>query len=123
MTNTAVLLSGGVDSLVTAGILKKQGMSIFGIHFYTGYERAPKNGSEPVVHADASGNPSRDSAVEKAHLLEQQLDIAVEVLDVRKAFQSKVVEYFIQSYQAGRTPNPCMICNPLIKFGVAAPAS
>jgi tRNA-specific 2-thiouridylase len=117
MTNTAVLLSGGVDSLVTAGILKNQGMSLFGIHFYTGYDSAREKCSKPDLHPDVSDNPSRDTALERAQLLEQQLDISIEVLDVRRAFQSWVVEYFIKSYQVGRTPNPCMICNPSIKFG------
>ena len=78
MTNTAVLLSGGVDSLVTAGILKNQGMSLFGIHFYTGYESAQEKCSEPDLHQDVSDNPSRDMALEKAHLLEQQLDISID---------------------------------------------
>ncbi len=118
MTKTAVLLSGGVDSLVTAGILKNQGMSLFGIHFYTGYESAQSKCSQKCLLPDELGNPSRDTALEKANSLQQQLDIPIEVLDVRQVFQSMVVDYFIQSYQAGRTPNPCVICNPLIKFGV-----
>ncbi len=118
MINTAVLLSGGVDSLVTAGILKNQGMSIFGIHFYTGYESEREKCSKPDLHPDEPYDSSRDIALEKAQLLENQLDISIKVLDARGAFHSKVVEYFIQSYQMGRTPNPCMICNPSIKFGV-----
>jgi tRNA-specific 2-thiouridylase len=117
MTKTAVLLSGGVDSLVTAGILKKQGIPIFGIHFYTGYESADDKCAEAGLQSDASDNSSHHAALERADFLRQQLDIPIEVLDVRSAFRSRVVEYFIQSYQAGRTPNPCVICNPMIKFG------
>lgn len=118
MTKTAVLLSGGVDSLVTAGLLKNQGIPIFGIHFHTGYESAGDTCVKPDLQSDASDGSSRHAALEKAHGLRQQLDIPIEVLDIRKAFRSRVVEYFIQSYQAGRTPNPCVICNPMIKFGV-----
>ncbi|MBT8372754.1 MAG: tRNA 2-thiouridine(34) synthase MnmA, partial [Deltaproteobacteria bacterium] len=118
MTKTAVLLSGGVDSLVTAGILKNQGMSLFGIHFYTGYESALSKFSQHGLLPDELGNPSRNTALEKADFLRQQLDIPIEVLDVRHEFQSRVVDYFIKSYQVGQTPNPCVICNPLIKFGV-----
>jgi len=118
MTKTAVLLSGGVDSLVTAGILKNQGMPLVGIHFYTGYERAQANCSDYGQRPDAQGYTARDTALQKAGLLQQQLNIPIEILDVSQAFQSRVIDYFIQSYQAGQTPNPCMICNPLIKFGV-----
>ncbi len=74
MTKTAVLLSGGVDSLVTAGILKNQGMSLFGIHFYTGYESAQSNFSQNGLLPDELGNPSRDTALEKADFLQQQLE-------------------------------------------------
>ena len=119
MTKTAVLLSGGVDSLVTAGILKNQGMALIGIHFYTGYEHSIQDEClEYGLHPDKPDKQARNAALEKAKLLHQQLDIPVEVRDVGRAFQSKVVDYFIQSYQTGRTPNPCMLCNPLIKFGV-----
>jgi len=118
MTTIAVLLSGGIDSLVAAGILKNQGRSLFGIHFYTGYESAKNDCSETRLHPDESAHQSRDAASERAHSLEKELGISIEVLDVCRAFQSKVVEYFTQSYQAGQTPNPCMICNSLIKFGV-----
>ena len=118
MTKTAVLLSGGVDSLVTAGMLKNQGMSLFGIHFYTGYENDQANYLIDGLSPDKLGNPARFIAQKKADLLGQQLDIPIDVLDVRQAFRSRVIDYFIQSYQAGRTPNPCVICNPVIKFGI-----
>jgi tRNA-uridine 2-sulfurtransferase len=104
MRKIAVLLSGGVDSLVTARLLKDQGHAIFGIHFFTGYE------SQPVIE-------SREAAIGIVSRLRDQLEIPIEIFDTRKAFQSVVVDYFIQTYQKGRTPNPCMVCNPFIKFG------
>ena len=104
MRKIAVLLSGGVDSLVTARILKDQGHTIFGIHFFTGYE--PQLGIE-----------SREAAIGIVSRLRDQLEIPIEIFDARKAFQSVVVDYFIRTYQEGRTPNPCMVCNPFIKFG------
>jgi tRNA-uridine 2-sulfurtransferase len=119
MRKIAVLLSGGVDSLVTAGLLKEQGFTIFGIHFYTGYENsAPAVPMENSPSEPISGNQSHHAAIATADRLHQQLDIPVEVQDARKAFQSIVVDYFIHSYQVGRTPNPCMVCNPFIKFGL-----
>jgi tRNA-specific 2-thiouridylase len=118
MRKTAVLLSGGVDSLVTARILKDQGHTIFGIHFYTGYERpgcarSPGETSSSTI----SAIESRKAAAAVASRLSDQLNIPIEVFDARKAFQSVVVDYFVRTYREGRTPNPCMVCNPFIKFG------
>lgn len=103
MRKIAVLLSGGVDSLVTARLLKDQGHAIFGIHFFTGHEAQP--GIEP-----------REAAAVIASQLHRQLDIPIEVFDARNLFQKLVVDYFVRTYQKGRTPNPCMVCNPFIKF-------
>ena len=103
MIKIAVLLSGGVDSLVTARLLKDQAQAIFGIHFFTGYER--QIGVEP-----------RKAAATTASQLQDQLDIPIEIFDARKVFQTLVIDYFVRTYQKGRTPNPCMICNPSIKF-------
>lgn len=103
MKKIAVLLSGGVDSLVTACLLKNQGHAIFGIHFFTGYE--PQPGIEP-----------REAAAAITAQLHDQLDIPIEIFDARKTFQALVVDYFVRTYQKGRTPNPCMVCNPFIKF-------
>lgn len=91
----AVALSGGIDSLVAAFLLKQQHFDVFGIHFITGYETVP-------VDLDR---------------LKSQLDIDIEIIDLRSAFETKVVSYFIDAYLNGRTPNPCMICNKEIKFG------
>ena len=91
----AVALSGGVDSLVSGYRLKQQYNHVFGLHFTTGYER------EPVDLA----------------LLEKQLGFSVTGIDLSDAFEKKVIEYFIQTYLEGKTPNPCIVCNKEIKFG------
>ncbi|MFZ0612126.1 MAG: tRNA 2-thiouridine(34) synthase MnmA [Desulfobacterales bacterium] len=92
----AVAVSGGVDSLAAAARLKSQGYPLFGIHFLTGYE--PEN---------------RDVAAAT-----DRLDLPLHVIDLSEAFQTQVVAYFSQTYLAGKTPNPCLVCNPTIKFGV-----
>ena len=118
MRKIAVLLSGGVDSLVTARILKDQGHSIFGIHFVTGYE--PSDGATFPGETSSSTTSvikPREAAAVIVSRLRDQLEIPIEIFDARKAFQSVVVDYFVRTYQEGRTPNPCMVCNPLIKFG------
>ena len=93
----AVALSGGIDSLVAAYILKKEGRQITGIHFQTGYETK--------------------SAKESIDIIAKQLDISILTIDCAKEFKLKVVDYFTKTYLAGKTPNPCIVCNQLIKFG------
>ncbi|MGB8334889.1 MAG: tRNA 2-thiouridine(34) synthase MnmA [Desulfobacterales bacterium] len=92
----AVAVSGGVDSLMAAALLKTQGYPVFGIHFLTGYE--PEN---------------RDVAA-----VTDQLGIPLHVVDLADAFRTRVVEYFLQTYLVGKTPNPCLVCNPVVKFGI-----
>jgi tRNA-uridine 2-sulfurtransferase len=101
---TAIALSGGVDSLVAACLLKQQGHNLIGIHFITGYENETHNGD------------TKD-AFHMVSYLEDLLRFEVKPLDCRIDFKRQVVDYFIQTYQAGQTPNPCMVCNSTIKFG------
>ena len=91
----AIALSGGVDSLVSGYLLKHKYKHVFGIHFTTGYEK------------------------DRADLiyLEKQLGFPVTCIDLSHIFEEKVVQYFIQTYLEGKTPNPCIICNKEIKFG------
>lgn len=119
MKKIAVLLSGGVDSLVSAHLLKDQGYPVFGIHFYTGYE-IPIHDETSIASTRDAANPfnARDNAEKTATKLEHQLQIPVHVLDIGKMFKRTVVDYFTDLYQLGRTPNPCMVCNPQIKFGI-----
>jgi tRNA-specific 2-thiouridylase len=92
----AVAVSGGVDSLMAAALLKAQGHPIFGIHFLTGYE--PENRDVSAVT--------------------EQLGIPLHVVDLTDAFRTQVIGYFLRTYMAGKTPNPCLVCNPVVKFGV-----
>lgn len=105
----AIALSGGVDSLVAASLLKAQGHEVLGVHFFTGYETGT---ALPLPEA------AREGAEALAADLASQLGIPVEVLDCTREFKHRVVDYFTRTYAAGRTPNPCLTCNPAIKFGV-----
>ena len=91
----AIAMSGGVDSSVTAYILKKQGYKVFGITMIT---------CEAGVDTDAKK-------------VCDDLGIEHYVLDLTKSFDEKVIKYFINEYEHGRTPNPCMVCNKYIKMG------
>ena len=96
----AIAVSGGIDSLVSAYLLKQQAIDVFGIHFLTGYE-----------------NHSESRSVE-IQTMSRQLDILVRVVDLKRQFKAMVVDYFSAAYQNGKTPNPCLVCNATIKFGV-----
>ena len=117
---TAIAVSGGVDSLVAAYLLKNQGHEVVGIHFVTGYE-APSHSSStnPLSRNPVAPGLStlKEESTSSADHISAQLGIRVELLDCSIEFNKTIVEYFTQTYQAGRTPNPCLVCNPLIKFG------
>jgi len=100
MTTTAIAISGGIDSLVAAYLLKDAGHDVVGIHFTTGYER------------ESSVQISR-----QIRNIGDRLGIKTEIADCSSEFKSKVVDYFIRTYLNGQTPNPCLVCNPCIKFG------
>lgn len=102
--NIAIALSGGIDSLVSAHLLKEQGHDVIGIHFLTGYENKYKTDSTSPSHSMA--------------IIGEQIGINVEVLDCSNEFVNTVVTYFRNVYTNGQTPNPCMVCNPTIKFGM-----
>jgi tRNA-specific 2-thiouridylase len=105
MTIIAVAVSGGVDSLVAAHLLKQQGHEVTGIYFRTGYEKDP-------------ARPTPDSPLtDDIRAIGRQLNIPIEILDLSSLFRETVVAYFSAAYRRGRTPNPCLYCNPTIKFG------
>jgi tRNA-specific 2-thiouridylase len=104
---TAIAVSGGIDSLMSAYFLKEKGHNVIGVHFVTGYE-APFSDNNHGAHLLEAN---------KIFSIGKQLGIDIEILDCSTEFKKNVVDYFIRTYQAGQTPNPCMVCNPLIKFG------
>ena len=102
-------MSGGVDSLVSAFLLKAQGWDVFGIHFVTGYESGPDDPPPQDPIAAAAG---------RIRPLAGQVGIRLSVVDVREEFKDHVVDYFTRTYKEGETPNPCLVCNPVIKFSI-----
>lgn len=113
----AIALSGGIDSLMTAALLKDQGYHLIGVHFLTGFETAYQK--EAVLRTTAGDfETMADQARRHLAPMVAQLDIPLHILDLRAEFKQHVVDYFVQSYQGGKTPNPCQKCNPSIKFGL-----
>ena len=101
-------MSGGVDSSVAAWLLKEQGYEVIGVTLKVWPQdcisRAEDKCCGPSAIADARG---------VAHTL----GVPHYVVDESEAFESQVIEYFKAEYRAGRTPNPCVMCNEKIKFG------
>ncbi len=95
----AVALSGGIDSSYAVTMLKDEGWNIIGIHLLF-----------PI--------PPKESArkIKIIRLLSDRLNIPLCLLDLKDFFQRKVIDYFISSYYLGLTPNPCIVCNYLVKF-------
>ena len=102
MARVVVGMSGGVDSSVAAALLVAGGYDVTGVYL-TCWE-------EPGCRTDQD----RKDALRVA----AQLGIRFEILDFRTEYREKVVEYFYKEYEAGRTPNPDVMCNREIKFGL-----
>ncbi len=115
----AVALSGGIDSLVAAHLLKQQDNNIIGLHFITGYEQGAGKRLFPIKSLDTPASPIMRKAPGDHPIshIARQLNIPIYIIDCRNVFQNKVIDYFIREYADGKTPNPCMVCNPEIKFG------
>lgn len=102
MQKIALGMSGGVDSSVSALLLKEAGYEVTGV--FLECWRAPGCRAEE----------DRKDALAIA----LKLGIPFQVLDFKEAYRRKVVEYFFEGYKAGRTPNPDVLCNKEIKFGL-----
>ncbi len=103
-------MSGGVDSSVAAYLLRQQGYEVIGLFMRTG------------VHGPEDDSPSRKkgccSALDAsdARCVADRLDIPFYALDFEQDF-GRIMDYFADEYLAGRTPNPCVVCNNWLKFG------
>lgn len=95
--SVAVALSGGKDSTTAILILKKQGFDVLALTM-------------------AMGLRGEEERIAKIAHLAEVLDVPHRVVDVGKIFKEKVIDYFIHSYAAGLTPNPCVVCNNTVKF-------
>ena len=93
-----VAMSGGVDSTLTAKLLMEAGYEVYGatMHQFDG----------------------QDQEIEGARAMAELLGIPFQVVDVREAYQKFVLQYFIDAYSRGMTPNPCMMCDFKVKFGL-----
>lgn len=106
----AIAMSGGIDSSITALLLKEQGYDLVGITL-----RVWDYLSEGCQEKE-TGCCSME-AIFEAKAFAEKIGIPHYIVDVRNEFKETVVTNFIEEYKEGRTPNPCVVCNPLIKWG------
>ncbi len=104
MKTVYVGLSGGVDSSVTAALVKEQGYNVVGVYM--------KNWSKDLPGFACPWKEDYQDAKRVA----VQLGIDFKMFDFEKEYQEKVVDYMIEEYKAGRTPNPDIMCNQEVKF-------
>ena len=102
-------MSGGIDSSVTALLLKEQGHNLKGVTL-----RLWDYLSEGCEEKE-TGCCSMDSILEAREFC-RKLGYEHHIVDIRDEFKATVVQDFIDEYLAGRTPNPCVVCNPIIKW-------
>ncbi|WP_318165809.1 hypothetical protein [Candidatus Shikimatogenerans bostrichidophilus] len=101
MKKVVIALSGGVDSSVSAYLLKKMGYEVIGIFMY-----------------NWSNNNCMWEDIRDAMLISNKLKIPFYVFDLRKEYRKGVINYMYEGYKKGITPNPDIICNEKIKFGI-----
>lgn len=106
MKRVVVGLSGGVDSSVAAYLLKQQGHDLVALFMVNWHERVGNITSACTWEEDAM----------IAELVAKKLDIPFHIVDLSKDYKKRVVDYMFAEYQAGRTPNPDVLCNREIKF-------
>ena len=92
-------MSGGVDSSVTAALLKKEGFEVKGVFMSL---------AQPDIVAQE----------ERVRAMADRLGVDLEVIDLRREFSELILTYFRSSYFKGLTPNPCVVCNHQVKFGL-----
>ena len=97
-------MSGGVDSSVAVHLLQKAGYEVHGVHML-------------MIPDEFGANPD---AARDAESVAKQFNISFSVLDVRDKFRNVIIQQFANEYSNGRTPNPCVLCNKVFKFGFLA---
>lgn len=102
-------MSGGVDSSVAAYLLKNQGYEVIGVTMQIWQDEAP-------FAVQAEGGCCGLSAVEDARRVAEQLDIPHYVMNFKQEFKKQVIDYFVEEYLMGHTPNPCIACNRYVKW-------
>ena len=117
-TKVFVGLSGGVDSSVSAALLKEAGYDVTGVFIKVWHEGADKRGLERglTLMTESNSCQAKEDRLDAMRVC-AKLDIPFRELNLEKEYKKEVVDYMIREYRAGKTPNPDVMCNRFIKFG------
>lgn len=118
-SRVVLAMSGGVDSSVAAHLLMEAGHEIVGVFMRHGGEPTPICRTEnplPIVTPSHKQGCCSASDAEDARRVADGLGIPFYALNLKEDFD-RIIDYFVRDYSAGRTPNPCVMCNNLLKFG------
>lgn len=102
-------MSGGVDSSVAAYLLKEQGYEVIGVTMQIWQD-------EETTRQEENGGCCGLSAVDDARRVASSLEIPYYVMNFKSEFKDNVIDYFVEEYLNGRTPNPCIACNRYVKW-------
>jgi len=118
MSRVIVAMSGGVDSSVSAALLRDEGHEVIGVFMRHGISSEAACGAEGRRSAGARRRQGCCSAADAADArrVADALHIPFYVLNFQDQFE-QIIDYFVAEYRAGRTPNPCVVCNMWLKFG------
>ncbi|MBN1590146.1 MAG: tRNA 2-thiouridine(34) synthase MnmA [Pirellulales bacterium] len=118
MSRVVLAMSGGVDSSVAAWLLRSSGHDVTGVFMRHGPPDVTASLPNSAGPPSNSGKPSGCSAADAADArrIAERLQIPFYVLNFENQFE-RIIDYFVDQYMAGRTPNPCILCNTWLKFG------
>jgi len=112
-TKIVVGMSGGVDSTMAAFLLKQKGYDVTGITM----KIWPGESSGTIKKSGCYG-PGEAEDIKEAATAAAKIGIPHHVIDLTKEYQETVIKHFREEYVKGKTPNPCVVCNSKIKFGL-----
>ncbi len=125
MARVVLAMSGGVDSSVAAHLLRQAGHEVIGLFMRHGdaatatcglaQGQTPSTAAAPPLAAPKQGCCSAADAAD-ARRVAERLEIPFYAVDFQRQFE-RIIDYFVGEYTAGRTPNPCIVCNNWLKFG------
>ncbi len=127
MSRIVLAMSGGVDSSVAAYLLRQEGHEVIGIFMrhgeaspaHCGADTSPSASALPIIEPAHSPHQHGCCTAADAHdarRVADALDIPFYAIDFRHEF-GRIIDYFVDEYRGGRTPNPCVVCNNWLKFG------